>query len=613
LKKIERRTSMTKDTFPHKFFEQVKKYGDRRVALREKEFGIWQEITWKEYGEHVRNFALGLVSLGLEKGDNVCVIGENCKEWVYADIGIQAAGGVTVGIYSVDYAEGVRYIVDNCQAKFIVAEDQEQTDKVLEFRDRHPHLLKCIVMDMKGLRNYNDPFIIDFYDVLEMGKELDRKDPSFFDKRMDEIDPDDVNMMLYTSGTTGKPKGAMYTHSTIKHLLAGLTQANPVYESDTVLSFLPLNHAIERLMSVIIPVYIGCTVNFAEDTSTVEQNIREISPTFFLAVPRIYERLSSAIQIKMQDATWAKRLCYKIAMPIGYRICAFDQKGEKIPFYWRVLNFLAYLLCFRALQDHMGFLRTRLMYTGGAAVAPEMNRFFYAIGVKLRELYGMTEIGIATTHQGRGFKIGTAGKVLPGIEYRITEEGEFICKTRAMFKGYYKNPKATEETRGDGWMRTNDLVYMDDEGYLHVLGRRQDIFISSDGKMIAPDEIENKLKFSPLIMEAIVVGEGKEYLAALVQIDYPYVGKWAMNQKIPYTTFKNLSARPEVYELIAEEIRKVNKTLAHDRQIKKFTLLSKELDHDEDEMTATQKVRRAAIREMYRDIIENIHEAGHDV
>ncbi|MFH2011940.1 MAG: AMP-binding protein [Pseudomonadota bacterium] len=604
---------MRNDTYPHRFFNQVKKYGDERVALREKEYGIWQEITWKEYGEHVRNFALGLISLGLEKGDHVCIIGESCKEWIYADLGNESAGGITVGIYSTDYAEGVRYIVDDCQAKFVVAEDQEQTDKILSFKDRQPHLLKCIVMDMKGMLHYNDPFIMDYQDVLEMGKELYKKDPSLLERRMDEIDPDDVNSLLYTSGTTAKPKGVMFTHNSLLNGLKQFTIANPVYESDVVLSFLPLAHGIERIMSIWFPIHFGCTVNFAEDTSTVEENIREISPTIFLAVPRIYERLSSGIQIKIQDTSWAKRLCYKIAMPIGYRMCKFDEEEKKTPFYWKILNVLAYFLCFRALKDHMGFLKARLMYTGGAAVAPEMNRFFYAIGIKLRELYGMTEIGIVSTHTGKGFKIGTAGKVLPGIEYRITEEGEFICRTPGMFKGYFKNPEATEKCRPDGWMRTNDLVQMDDQGYLHVLGRRQDIFISSDGKRVAPDEIENKLKFSPLIMEAIVVGEGKEHLAVLVQIDYPYVGKWAQNQKIPYTTFKSLSMRPEVYDLIAEEIRKVNKTLAHDRQIKKFKLLSKELDHDEEELTATQKVRRAVIREMYRDIIEEIHEKGYDV
>ena len=604
---------MRTDTFVHKFFDQVENYGENRVALREKEYGIWHEITWKDYGKHVRDFSLGMISLGLEKGDNVCVIGENCKEWVYSDVAIQAAGAVTVGIYSIDYAEGVRYIVDDCQAKFIIAEDQEQTDKVLEFRDRQPHLLKCIVMDMKGLRNYNDPFIINFYDIVEMGRELDKKDPTLFERQMDEIKPDDVNMMMYTSGTTGKPKGAMMTHKVLEGWMDGFLKGNPIYESDTVVSFLPLNHAIERLMSVIIPVHVGCTVNFAEDTSTVEENIREISPSFFLAVPRIYEKLSSAIQIKMQDATWLKRICYKLAMPVGLRICEKDQKGEKISFLWRFLNFIAYLMAFRALQDHLGFLRTRLMYTGGAAVSPEMNKFFYGIGVKLRELYGMTEIGIVSAHQGRGFKIGTAGRMLPGIEYKITEEGELLCKSPAMFKGYYNRPEATEEAKGDGWMRTSDLVEMDEQEYLHVLGRRQDVFISADGKLIAPDEIENKLKFSPLIMEGIVIGEGKETLAALIQIDYPNVGKWAMNKKLPYTTFKSLSMRPEVKELIAEEIRKVNKTLAHDRQITKFELLTKELDHDEEELTATQKVRRSAIRNMYGDIIERVHESGYDV
>ena len=595
------------------FFSNVEKYGDKRVALREKEFGIWQEITWKEYGELVRNFALGMISLGLEKGDNVCVIGESCKEWLYSDLAIQSSGAVTVGIYSIDYAEGVRYIVDHSEAKFIIAEDQEQTDKVLEFRDKQPHLLKCIVMDMKGLRNYNDPFIISFYDVIETGKKIHEKDPSLFEKRLNQIKPDDVNVLMYTSGTTSNPKGVMMTHEIIGAWIEGLVKANPIYESDTVVSFLPLNHAIERLMSVFIPIHLGSTVNFAEDTSTVEQNIREISPTFFLAVPRIYENICSNIQIKMQDATWIKRLCYKIAIPIGYKLCDMDQEGKKISFFWRYLYFLGYLICFRALQDQLGYLRTRILYTGGAAVAPEMNRFFYAIGVKLRELYGMTEIGIATTHQGRGWKIGTAGRILPGIEYKITEEGEFLCKSKSTFKGYYKNPKATAEAKQDGWMNTNDLVSMDDEGYLHVLGRRQDVFISSDGQLIAPDALENKLKFSPLIMEAVIVGEGRDYLTVLIQIDYPNVGKWAMNNKIPYTTFKNLSETKEVHDLIAEEVRKVNKTLAHDRQLKKFALLSKELDHDEDEVTATQKVRRAALREMYRDVIEEMYKSGYEV
>jgi long-chain acyl-CoA synthetase len=604
---------MRKDTLPHILHAQVEKYGNKKVALREKNFGVWDEITWKEYGEHVRNFALGLISLGLEKGDHVCIIGENCREWLYADLGIQSAGGISVGIYSIDYAEGVRYIVDHCEARFIVAEDQEQTDKVMEFKERQPHLKKCIVMDMKGLRDYTDPFIMSFNEVEEMGKRLYEASPSLFYDRLDEVKPDDVCMMLYTSGTTSVPKGVMITHRIYLAWIDGLQAANPVIEGDVVLSFLPLNHGIERLMSVVIPLCFGCTVNFSESTETVQENMYEIAPTLLLAVPRIYEKLCSEVKINVQDSTWLKRLAFKLAMPVGYKVTDMEMVRRKVRWYWRFLYFVAYLACFRAIKDQMGFLRLRIAYTGGAAVAPEMNRFFYAVGIKLRELYGMTEIGIVATHQGKDIKIGTAGKFLPGVEWKITQEGELLCKVKSLFAGYYKNPEATQSAKGDGWMRTNDLVYVDDEGYLHVLGRRQDVFITSDGRIIAPDEIENKLKFSPYIYEAVVVGEGMEYLIALIQIDFSNVGKWAMSNKIAYTTFKSLSLNSAVYDLIAEEIREVNRSLAHDRQIKKFNLITKELDHDEDELTATQKVRRSAIREMYRDLIRETYESGYEL
>ena len=595
------------DTLPNLFQSRVKKYGDR-VALRDKDYGIWQEISWNEYNQHIKNFSLGLISLGLERNDKVSIIGENCPEWLYSDIAIQTAGAISVGVYPTNPSHQVRYILDHSESKFVVAEDQEQLDKILEIKDELPLLKKVIVIDMKGLRKYTDPIIMSFEEVEELGKRLDRDQPYLYQRLLGEIKPEDVALMVYTSGTTGPPKGAMLTHQNILNMIKSFMPICPMYETDEVVSYLPLCHIAERVFSVFIPLYTGCTVNFAESLDTVQEALREIYPTVFLGVPRIWEKMHSGVVIKMQDATCLKRLLYKLCIPIGYRVVELKMAKKRVNLMWKVLYLLAYLFMYRALKFELGLSRTRFALSGAAPISPEILKYFHAIGTKVIEAYGMTEgTGIATIHRYDDIKLGTVGKPLPTVELKIADDGEILEKSNFVFAGYYRDPEATEKIKGDGWLHTGDVGFVDKDGHLRISDRKKAIIITSGGKNIAPSEMENRLKCSPYINEAIVIGDGRKYLTVLIQIEYENVAKWAQDNKVAYTTFKSLAQSPEVYDLIFKEIQKANKEFASVETIKKFTLLDKELDHDDDELTATLKVRRKAIDEKFGDLIEAMY------
>ena len=598
---------MEEDTLPKLFLRNVNQYRDR-VALREKDLGIWKRVTWGDYYEHVRDFAMGLKALGFEPGDKVAILGDNCCEWIYADLATQSLLGIAVGIYPTDVANQVKYILKNSDSKFVVARDQEQVDKVLQVKDELPLLKKVIVIDMKGLRRYKNPLIISFEETEKMGRALHEQMPQFFQENIHSTQAEEVAIIVYTSGTTGDPKGAMISHKGMISMVRGLSQILDFRSSDSVVSVLPLCHIAERMFSLIFPMYVGYTVNFAESVNTLQEDMKEISPAAFLNVPRIWEKMHSNIMIRIQDAVFFKRWVFKAMVPIGERVSQYRLENKPVPLHWRFLHWVAHLFLFRALKNQLGLLQTRIFVSGAAPLSPDLIKFYHSIGVPVRECYGMTEMsGISFMPKDHEIRVCGVGKPIPGVEFKLGEDGEIFQKGDSVFVGYYGNPRATQDTIVDGWLHTGDVGQVDEEGILYLTDRKKDIIITAGGKNIAPSEIENKLKFSPFIKEAIVIGDRRKYLSCLIQIDLENVSNWAQNNKIAYTTYKSLATHPDVNKLIGKEVEEVNKHFSRVETVKKFKILEKELDPDDEELTATMKVKRAVIEKKFKDIIEAMY------
>ena len=598
---------MELDTIPKLLARNSKLYSDR-VALREKDLGIWQRTTWDEYWDHVCYFALGIKKLGLEKGDKLSILGDNCREWLYADLATQSSSAVTVGIYPTDVASQVRYILENSESSFIVAKDQEQVDKILEVKDGLPRLKKIIVVDMKGLRRYRDTMVISFKDVESLGFEINTKEPHLFEQMVNETRPDDPAIIVYTSGTTGQPKGAMITHKNMIAMIRGLAEVLNFRYTDSFVSALPLCHIAERMFSLIFPMWAGCAVNFAESVATLQEDLSEISPTAFLNVPRIWEKMHSNVMIKVQDSIFFKRWIFSAMFPIGMKVSEFKLKKRPIPLHWKALYGMAYLLLFRPLRNHLGLLDARIFVSGAAPLSPDLMRFYHAIGVPVRECYGMTEMsGISFVPRDGEIKIGGVGKPIPGVEIKLAEDGEILQRGDSVFAGYYGAPEATRDVVIDGWLHTGDVGELDDDGHLKITDRKKDIIITAGGKNIAPSELENSLKFSPYIKEAIVIGDRRKYVSCLIQIELENVAYWAQNNRIAYTNYKSLATHPAVRKLIQAEVGKTNSNFAQVEKIKKFVILDKELDQDDEELTATMKVKRANIEKKFKDLIESMY------
>ena len=598
---------MTEDTLPKLFLKNRNRYADR-VALREKDLGIWQRTTWTGYWDQVCFFALGLRQLGLVKGDKLSVLGDNCREWLYADMAAQCSSAVTVGIYPTDVASQVKYILEDSESRFVVAKDQEQVDKILEVKDELPGLRQVVVVDMKGLRRYTDPLLVSFQDVVALGKEVHEREPNLFKEMVLGTSPDDVAIIVYTSGTTGPPKGAMISHRNMISMISGLSQVINFQYTDSFVSALPLCHIAERMFSLIFPLWAGCTVNFAESVATLQDDLKEISPTAFLNVPRIWEKMHSNVMIKIQDAVFFKRWTFNAMLPIGQRVAEFKLNGKRVPLHWRILYAAAYLLLFRPLRNQMGLLESRIFVSGAAPLSPDLMKFYHAIGVPIRECYGMTEMsGISCMPSDGEIRIGGVGKPVPGVELAFADDGEILQRGDLVFAGYYGNPAATQGAIVDGWLHTGDVGEIDPDGNLRITDRKKDIIITAGGKNIAPSEIENSLKFSPFIKEAIVIGDRRKFLSCLIQIEEENVGHWAQNNRIAYTNYRSLANHPEVRKLIQDEVNKSNANFARVETIKKFVILEKELDQDDEELTATMKVKRASIEKKYRDLIEAMY------
>jgi long-chain acyl-CoA synthetase len=521
---------------------------------------------------------------------------------------VQCAGGISVGVYSTNAWPQVEHVIQNSESKFFFVENEEQLDKWLHFRDQVPFLKKVIVWDVKGLRHFRDSMVMTYDESLGMGREIAEKQPDLFEKRMTEVRSDDVSLVIYTSGTTGPPKGAMLTHGNTTWMAKSCDLGTPITDMDEVMSFLPLCHVFERLFSVFLHIYYGYTVNFTESLDTVTENMKEISPTVGYAVPRIWEKYLSAIYIRMSDATWLKRLVFSIAVRIGERRATLKMNFKEVPLYLKGLYQFAHLAVFRKLKKRLGFDRMKIAISGAAPISPDVLHFFQSIGVDLIEGYGQTE-GTAVTcvsRVGRP-KFGTVGIPLPGTEVKIAEDGEILVKSPGVFRGYYKDPGATKEALRDGFLHSGDIGEVDEDGYLRITDRKKDIMVTAGGKNISPQYIENKLKYSPYINDAVIIGDRRRFITSLIMIDDENVVKYAQDNRIQFSTYKDLTRNPEIMKLIQDEVGKVNQTLSRVEQVKRFTVLPKKLYEEDGEVTPTMKVKRKRMNEAFGDLIETMY------
>jgi long-chain acyl-CoA synthetase len=604
-----REIEITKDlTIPKLFLRAAKRYGDKKVAMREKEYGIWVPITWQQYYENVKRIALGMLALGLQKEDKVAMIGDNRPEALWAEMAAMCVGAVGVWLFQDSLIDEVSYIIDHSDAKLMVGEGQEEVDKFLQIKDKCPKLQKMIWDDPKGMRAYDEPMLISLKEVMRLGEEVDKKEPGLFEDMIQKGKGDDLCLLFYTSGTTALPKGALLTHYNMLTMGQNLMRVDPYYETDDFVSYLPFAWIGEQMMSISCGIQAGFTLNFPEEPETAQENIREIGPQVMFAPPRIYEQMVRNVQVKYLDASWLKRKSYELAMKIGYHVADLKFAKQPIPWYWRFLNYLAYLGVHKKLKDHLGLSRIRYTYTGGAAMGPDHFRFFHAIGVNLKQIYGQTEIaGISVLHRDDDIKFDTVGKPIPETEVKITPQGEIISRSPSVFQGYYKMPEETAKTLRDGWLHSGDTGFIDADGHLVVFDRTKDVMTLSDGSKFAPQYLESRLKFSPYIKDVWAIGDHRPYISCVICIDYGVVGKWAEDRNIAYTSYPELSQKPEVYDLIKKEIIKMNKDLPPPARVRKFVNLYKEFDADDDELTRTRKLRRAFVEMRYKDIVDALY------
>lgn len=614
IKAEEKGVDIGQNTLPGLLLRNAEKFGDSQVALREKEFGIWQDVTWRGYLSHVKYFALGLKSLGFCDDDSLAIIGDNRPEWVYAELAAQALKGMPLGIYQDSILTEVAYVIDHSDASFVVAEDQEQTDKVLDMKDELPKVRKVIYTDPKGMRAYDDPLLIYFPDVEELGREYEKEHPGAFEESVNRLTPADVALIAYTSGTTGKPKGSVLTHSNMLKMALNLSEVDPKLQGDEFVSFLPLPWIGEQMMSISSALAIGFTVNFPEEPETAMTDLYEIGPNVVFSPPRVWEQLSRTVMVKHLDASAFKRFIYRLCMPIGYQMADFHFERKEPSLGWKILYGMSYLLLFRALKDRLGFSNIRSASTGGAALGPDVFRFFHACGVNLKQIYGQTEIsGISCIHRADEVDFTSVGAPIPETEVKIADPdpegvGEIISKSPALFEGYLKNDKATEETILDGWLYSGDAGYVTENKQLVCIDRIKDLMKLTSGARFSPMFIENKLKFCPYVVECCVLGHDRNYVTAMICIDYNHTGKWAEEHRVGYTTYTDLASKSEVYELIEKEVVRVNRFLPEAARLAKFVLLYKEFDPDDGELTRTRKLRRRFIAERYASEIEALYE-----
>ena len=576
------------------------------VALQEKRYGIWQPITWSEYLELVRSFAHGLMDLGVEPGHVVGVLGDNRPEWLIAELAAQSIGAAVVGIYPTSVGEEIVHILDHGEVEIVIAEDQEQVDKLLRLRDQLPRVRRVVYYDPHGLEQYDDDLLRDFTEVEARGRQLAAERPRWLEERIATGRGDDIAVICTTSGTTARPKLALLSHTNLLSMGASLLSIDPVGRADRYVSFLPFAWIGEQMLAVACGLQAGFVVSFPEEAATQRADLKEIGPDVMFSPPRIWESMLSDVQVRLSEVGWLKRALFGWGYGIGDRVADRRVRGERVPAGLRLVHRLAEWTALAPIREQLGLRRLQRGYTGGAPLGPDVFRFFHAIGINLKQIYGQTEIcGIAVVHRDDDIRFHTVGTPIPGAELRFSDDGEIQLRSAAVFKGYHRNPEATAEAVTDGgWLRTGDAGYLDD-GHLVVIDRAKDVMQAPDGTRFSPAFLENKLKFSPYVEEAVVFGgEGQPEITAMITIDMQTVGTWAENQHLGYTTYTDLAQKPEVYELVTGEVHRANTDLPEAIRVRRFLLLHKQLDPDDDEITRTRKVRRNVIDERYADLIE---------
>jgi len=605
-----------RDTFPKLVRENARRIGSK-VAIREKDFGIWQPYTWSRYFDEARLIAHGLASLGFARGDRVAIVGDNRPELYWAMMATQALGGVPVPIYQDSVEKEMEYIVDHAEARFAVVEDQEQVDKLLSLRARCPRLTHIVYDDARGMRAYSAPGLVSLAELRELGRKFEVGHPAHFDAEVAGGAADDLAIICYTSGTTGVPKGAMLSHRNLIVTARNAARFEGLGEDEEVLSYLPMAWVGDHVFSYAQSITCGFSINCPESAATVLSDLKEIAPTYFFGPPRIWESLLTGVMVRVEDAARPKRAMVQFFLRLAQDIERQRLARQAVPLWQRLLYPLGSFLVYGPLKDNLGLSRVRRAYTAGEAIGPEIFLFFRGLGVNVKQLYGMTEASVFVTIQRDGdVRLDTVGTPLTDVEIRISETGEVLFRSPGVFQGYAKNPEATSQTLADGWIRSGDAGFLDHDGHLKIIDRARDVTRLADGTMFAPKFLENKLKFSPYVREAVCIGQDRPCVTALVNIDLVAVGNWAERRNIAYTSYADLARRPEVYDLIRGEVARVNRSLAEDEvlrgaQVRRFLVLHKELDPDDEEITRTRKIRRGYIAQKYAPLIEALY-AGRD-
>lgn len=606
-------TTDAHDTIPKLLLRNARKW-PKKAAIREKDYGIWQAYTWSDYLKNAREFALGLRALGFEPGDALGIIGDNRPQLYWSMAAAQSLGSVPVPLYQDSIADEIEYVLNHAEIKIVVCEDQEQVDKILDIRDQVPSVEKIIYDDPRGMRYYDLPLLESFTEIQEMGRKMEKEDPDLFENLVGQGEAEDLAIIPYTSGTTARPKGVMLTHSNLISAAELFMQVQPIYENDELMAYLPMAWIGDHLLAYVFSFVSGAACNCPEEPETVQRDIREIGPTFLFAPPRIWENLVSQTQIKIEDADRVKRAMARYFIFLGMQVAEKRMKKESIPWHCRLLYPIGEFLVYGPLRDHLGLRRVRFCLTAGAAIAPEVLLFFRGLGVNLKQLWAMTETSaLGTLHQDGDVRPETVGPPVPGFEVKIGEEGELLVRGPNVAQGYYKNPEATREVWRDGWLRTGDAAVREPDGHIAIVDRIKDVSKLVDGTVFAPQYIENKLKFSPYIKEAVALGDEKSFVAAMINIDMGVVANWAERRRIPFGGYIDLSQKPEVYNLIHEEVKRVNTTLPPELRIRHFLVLHKELDADDAEITRTRKLRRRFIAQKYADIEEALYGGASEI
>ncbi len=594
------------DTLPKLFLKKSAERGDR-IAMREKDFGIWQSYSWNDYRAYAFAIANGLLALGLQRGDVVSIQSEDCREWLWTDVGALLAGGVVNGIYPTYQSRQVEHSLQDSKCRFLFAEDEEQLDKYLEIQEDLPHVEKVYVFDWRGLRGFDHARVAPLDDLYAIGQAFGAQNEGLIERIVEQGSGADLAALVYTSGTTGLPKGAMLSQRYIVFQMKLAPDYLRLTANDEILTYLPLCHIAERVFSAWLPIAQGATINFAESPETVAQNLQELSPTYIFAVPRVWEKFYSRITMAISEATWLGRKAYAVALAIGMRRAEKLIAGKRLTPLDMVLYDLADRFVLRNIKKLLGLDRAHSAASGAAPISPSLLKWYLAVGLPIDELWGQTELGIITTTRQGVFRQGTVGAAIPGTEVRIDDNGEIVSRSMGQFDGYLNLPEKTAETIIDGWVHTGDVGELDDEGYLTITDRLKDIIITAGGKNITPSVMENELKFSPYIADAVVIGDKRKYLSCLIMIDLENVEHHAQTHSVPFTDFRSLCSRPEVVELIGAEVARVNKNFSSVEQVKEFRLIDVLLTAEDEELTPTMKLKRSFVSDKYSELISSMY------